>query len=264
MDFCKKKLRFLRKLGHQTVCDYLHEAGLKYLTRRAKRWVAPEAKVMRKAYAKWLLLLRQRRMLDRFAYTDRTTFFLARSPQESSNKKRAALGKFVWRMSSGKDGLYDDNISPSIYIKGRGLPVKIWGLFAAGRLEYWVLPQDPDNAKKTTHMNGGVYNGLLNEKFAEWRRKCFHDDSVVHLVQDWEKCLWQKRNLGALRRAGFQIVENYPKSSPDLNAIEGMWNLVRQKLQKTEPTEFENRTQFLARLRLCVNWLNEKLLTVAT
>jgi hypothetical protein len=45
-------------------------------------------------------------------------------------------------MSDGKDGLWDDNISPSLYAKGQGMAVKIWGFLANGRLEYWVRPQD--------------------------------------------------------------------------------------------------------------------------
>ena len=50
---------------------------------------------------------------------------------------------------------------------------------------------------------------------------------------------------------------NYPKSSPDLNAIEEAWNMMRQRLESTEPVDFEDRPAFLARLRRCVNWLNE-------
>ena len=43
--------------------------------------------------------------------------------------------------------------------KAQGYPVKIWGFMANGRLEYWVLPIDPDPQKKrgTTNMNGERY-----------------------------------------------------------------------------------------------------------
>ena len=52
---------------------------------------------------------------------------------------------------------------------------------------------------------------------------------------------------------------DFPKSSPDLNAIEGVWSLLRQRLEKTEPTDFEDRTAFLVRLRRTVHWLNENM-----
>ena len=44
--------------------------------------------------------------------------------------------------------------------------------------------------------------------------------------------------------------------------------MVRQRLESTEPVDFEGRPAFVARLRRCVNWLNESqgdaLLTICT
>ena len=117
-------------------------------------------------------------------------------------------------------------------------------------------------------MNGETYQRLVTSKFADWRRSCFGDDEPCRLVQDHEKCLWVEQNLRALRQAGCQVMDDYPKSSPDLNAIEEVWNMMRQRLESTEPVDFEDRPAFLARLRRCVNWLNEKqgdaLLTACT
>ena len=48
-----------------------------------------------------------------------------------------------------------------------------------------------------------------------------------------------------------------PKHSPDLNAIEGFWKMLKQRLESTEPEAFECRSDFLARLRRAVTWLNE-------
>ena len=74
-------------------------------------------------------------------------------------------------------------------------------------------------------------------------------------MQDREGCLWQDWNLEALAAAGFDIVE-HPKHSPDLNAIEGWWNRLRQRLEETEPEYFEDRPEFLKRLRRTVDWIN--------
>ncbi len=90
-------------------------------------------------------------------------------------------------MANGADGLFDDNISPSLYAKSQGKPVKIWGFLANGRLEYYLLPVDPDNPKKTTNMNTDRYGWLIAAKFKDWRKACFRDAKPVHLVQDHEK-----------------------------------------------------------------------------
>ena len=137
--------------------------------------------------------------------------------------------------------------------------MEIWGLFANGCLGYWVLPSDSDphakgvcSAKKakarakakakgkrkkratgTTNMTIPRYVDLVNTHFKAWRQKCFGDDGVVHLVQDHEWCLWNERSLAALKKAGFSVLEKYPKSSPDLNAIEGWWYRLKTRLNAT-------------------------------
>ena len=86
----------------------------------------------------------------------------------------------------------------------------------------------------------------------------FGQDAPCALVQDHEKCLWQANILAAMREAGRTVVQDFPKSSPDLNAIEGAGHLLRQRLEQTGPDEVEGRAEFLARLRRTVRWLNER------
>jgi hypothetical protein len=62
--------------------------------------------------------------------------------------------------------------------------------------------------------------------------------------------------LKALKDAGFDVVKKYPKCSPDLNAIEGWWNRLRVRLEKTAPVQTESRPEFLRRLRRIVGWMN--------
>jgi transposase len=253
IPYCQKKLLFLRRVDATTVGRALERAGLAWLTRRLKSWVPPQHKEERLCYARSLKNRREATM-HRFGFTDGTTFYLARCDDEVAQKQRGALGKMVWRMASGRDGLWDANVGASLYAKAQGLPVKIWGFLANGRLEYFVLPRD--GPKKTTHMNGTRYNDMVQSKFAAWRHNCFRDNLPVYLIQDHEGCLWQKRNLDALRGAGF-IVEPFPKSSPDLNAIEGIWAHLRQLLAEREPTQRETRAEFLVRLRRTVTWMND-------
>ena len=251
--FCKKRLPFLRRVCDETIRRELQRAGLAWLNRRMKSAVPKPYKVARQRYCKWLLKQRAA-FLNRFAYTDGTTFYIARTEDENSDKQRAGLGRRVWRMANGKDGLWDENVGPSCYAKGQGRPVKIWGIFADGRLEYWVLPVD---GARTTNMNGERYNHLVKTKYAKWRRSCFGARGRAHLVKDYEKCLWQTRNMEAEKEAGFDVVERHPKCSPDLNAIEGWWRRLKDRLLEQAPVEIETRAEFVTRLRRTVTWLNQ-------
>jgi len=253
VPYCRKRLPFLRDVSKDTARRTLYRAGLAWLRRRKKAAVPKKWRQKRVAHCRWLLA-QPRRVLRRFAYTDGTTFYLARGLVEHENKKRAALGPSVWRMASGKDGLWHDNVGPSLYAKSQGLPMKIWGFFADGCLQYYVLPAD--GARKTTNMNGDRYNWLVGHKFEEWRRACFGDNQRVSLVQDHERCLWRDDNLAALTAAGCDVVKGHPKYSPDLNAIEGWWARLRTRLEETAPVDFEGRAAFLQRLRRTVTWMN--------
>ena len=72
-------------------------------------------------------------------------------------------GNFIsnFKMSSffSQDGLFDENVGPSLYAKSQGMPVKIWGFLGNGRVEYYVLPEDVDEKgkKKSTNMTGSEH-----------------------------------------------------------------------------------------------------------
>ena len=55
------------------------------------------------------------------------------------------------------------------------------------------------------------------------------------------------------------IVDRHPKHSAYLNAIEGWWHHLRQRIDATAPEEFEDRDMFLRRLNRTVTWMNENL-----
>ena len=125
------------------------------------------------------------------AYVDATTFYLARSQEEDQVKKRGRLGPFVWRMCTGADGLFSDNVGPSLYAASQGKPVKMWGFLANGRLCYHILPAD--GAGATVNMTSARYQKMLRRSAKRWVRCCWGRAARgVRLVQDHEWCLWTK------------------------------------------------------------------------
>ena len=245
--FVKKKIPAARRVCLRTIRRRLNKAGLAWLRRRRKSIISPEHKEQRLSFARWVLA-RTSATLSRWAYTDGTVFYLARSAAESFCKKRLALGPFVWRMANGSDGLYEDCIGPSSYAKAQGKPIRIWGLLVAGMLFIYVLPEGET-------MNRWNYEMLIEGFFETWLTKALgHTD--VFLVQDHERCLWCQEPREALRKAGITLLEEYPKCSQDLNVIETAWREVKARLADTEPEEMETRDAFVVRLRLAVAWVN--------
>ena len=89
----------------------------------------------------------------------------------------------------------------------------------------------------------------------------FPKKEKVPLVENFEQFLrWDKTkgfdNMKAERDAGFKTVK-HPELSPGLNAIEGWWRVLQQRLHLTAPVSLEPRPAFLARLRRTVTWLND-------
>ena len=112
--------------------------------------------------------------LNKFAYTDGTTFFLPRDDVQQKDKHRAAIGRKVWRRTSGEDSLEDKNVGPSTYAKAQGSPVKIWGLWGDGHLEYMLLPEVQNKGKmRSANMTGDRYEDMVEKYFPVWKKKMF-------------------------------------------------------------------------------------------
>ena len=232
--------------------------GFAWRLRRGKAAIAKKYKPERSAWSKWVLRQPQAD-LNRYAYVDGTTFHLARTPEEHEDHKRAALGKHCYRLYDGSDSLEGRNVGASSYAKSQGQPIKIWGFFCNGRLEYMVLPKDHNAAGKETtqHMTGVRYRGMVSKHFAKWRRACMPRGRVF-IVKDYERFLRADLTIAAEEKAGCDQVPMYPKCSPDLNAIEGWWRKLKLYLEEREPSGRESRAAFLRRLRNAVDHLNRK------
>jgi len=250
VSYIQKVLKAARKVSCRTIARRLGEAGLAWLRRRRKTLVPATHLASRMDFAAWTLA-RTADTLARWAYSDGTVFYLGRCQSETEDKKRGALGQFVWRQADGSDALFQDCVGPSSYWKAQGQPVKVWGLLLAGLLFIWVMPED-------VNMTAVWYQWVIEHKFPIWIRKALGRKAKkgVLLVQDHEKCLWKDEPLQALRANGINLIKNFPKCSQDLNAIETAWRELRARLYVTQPVCQETRAAFIVRLRAAVSWIN--------
>ena len=191
----KKRLPATRGLSDSCLASRLHEAGLLWMRRRKKTLVTADCREARKEWARWVLK-RKRASLDRWVFVDGTASYLDSGPAEFPQTQRAALGTHVWRMANGSDALYADCVGPSAYWKAQGLPVRVWGALAGGRLRISVLPEG-------VVMNRWEYAKLIQTHFAKW----FADHVGPLVVQDYEKCLRCAEPLAAFADPGMKVLE---------------------------------------------------------
>ena len=238
----RRAFAWSRGVGNSLLEERLHDAGLKWLRRRRKTIVTKEYLPERIAYCK-SVITKWQSTLDTWAFTDGTTFYLDRTASENEETQRAALGGWVWRYTDGRDALFQENLGPSCYKKGQGIPVRVWGMLAEGTLYIHIL--DEGEA-----MNNELYEELVEDKFEQWMGCC------RYLVQDFERCLRSEGPMNAFAKMGIELVDGYPRCSQDFNAIENCWKLLRDRLHTTLPLGMEPRNAFIERLHKAVTWLN--------
>ena len=246
--YVRRVIKAARKTTVRTVQRRLREAGLRWLRRRRKTLLTQEHMAARLAWVVFTVS-QTPAMLSRWAYTDGTSFYLARTAEEHLDKRRAALGTHVWRAADGHDALFQDCVGPSAYAKAQGSCVRIWGLLFAGMLCIYVLPQGEV-------MNTEWYTWIIENKFRAWLDAAHARSTRVFLVQDHERCLWADEPLDALEDENIQLLEEFPKCSQDLNPIEVAWREVKARMDDTMPTKAEPRLVFLRRLHRAVAWVN--------
>ena len=242
VDFIKKRIPAARKFSDDLVQRRLHDAGLQWMRRRKKSLVPTRYCQSRCDFAERVKRMRQA-SLDRWAYTDGTVVYLDKTQDANEHTQRAALGPSVWRMCDHTDALWKDCVGPSAYHKAQGEPIRIWGVLAEGKLSITILPAGQA-------MNRWWYAWIVRHYFPRWLGSC------DYLVQDYERCLRCEEPLAAMRAIGVALVDDYPKCSQDLNAIENAWKLLKDRLNATLPGALESREAFISRLKNAVAWVN--------
>ena len=100
-------------------------------------------------------------------------------------------------------------------------------------------------------MNQDLYAELVEDKFPSWAGGC------EYLVCDYETCLRTDLALHQLGKVDLTLVDPYPRSSQNFNAIENAWKVLRDRLAETMPAHLKHRDAFVKRLKSAVKWLNQ-------
>ena len=58
-------------------------------------------------------------------------------------------------------------------------------------------------------------------------------------------------------KPSLKLVDGYPRSSQDFNAIENAWAILKERLDETVPVNLESREDFVKRLKAAVRWANK-------
>ena len=104
--------------------------------------------------------------------------------------------------------------------------VMVWGSFCGnGRCGLWFMP-------KNTTINGQVYLSILQEKLMPHMN--IHNCTIFQ--QDGAPCHRTAAVTTWIRGQGIEILGPWPGSSPDLNPIENLWYLMKQKVAERLPT----------------------------
>ena len=122
--------------------------------------------------------------------------------------------------------------------------MKVWGLLAAGKLYVYIVEEGE-------RFDRYMYQEIVEEHFSKWKGPC------SYLVQYFEPAIRTEDALLAIKDAGLELVELYPKKSQDFNAIENVWKMLREALMETLPPGVEKRADFIVRLEQAVAYINK-------
>ena len=135
-QYLQKKMPETKKASDRTIRRILSQNDIYLERRRKKQCVTKINKSKRIAVAKRLCKTNPNKLFD-MGFTDGATIFIAKSEAQRKNNFMASLGPFVYRKKH--EGLLYNCVGPSDYAKGKGDPVKFWGLLRKGVLKIHVL-----------------------------------------------------------------------------------------------------------------------------
>jgi transposase len=120
--------------------------------------------------------------------------------------------------------------------------VMVWGAVSgSGRAGIWIMP-------KNTTINGAVYLSILMDKLPPF----VPIHGITHFQHDGAPCHGTKAVKDWLRSENIPLLEPWPGNSPDLNIIENVWTVMKQKIAAHSPSSEDDLINWIKRV-----WVQE-------
>ncbi|XP_065642782.1 uncharacterized protein LOC136074396 [Hydra vulgaris] len=97
---------------------------------------------------------------------------------------------------------------------------------------------------KNTTINGAVYLRILMDKLPPF----VPIHGITHFQHDGAPCHGTKAVKDWLRSENIPLLEPWPGNSPDLNIIENVWTLMKQKIAAHSPSSEDDLINWIKRV----------------
>jgi transposase len=182
----------------------------------------PELTTIQKINRLKFAVKHRRRLSENILFSDETTFYLGRRPNRRLNGQWCKKGQDAPIWGTKK------------YTFGK---VKVWGGICANGTTALVY-LDKGSLTAT------AYQEVLHEGLQGVDQRLFADSPWV-FMQDGDPSHTAKSTRAWLERQGIQTLTSWPSNSPDLNPIENVWAIMKNRVYRRRPTTVEALKQII-------------------
>lgn len=213
----------------ETLIRRANEEGIRGYVPIEKPLLDEDKAARRLAFAKRVkkLLERTPNLLHSIVFTDETRLRLIES----------SVGGNVHVRCRSDERLDPENVNGSVKYGGGGIP--FWGAISYRRIGRLI--------KFDENLTGEIYSnevlrGALVDSLNDMEMEI--EDALIVEDLDPKHTLRCHLSQETAEEMGYNIFQDYPPSSPDLNPIEVIWSLLKTSVAKRKPTTMEELEEF--------------------